>query len=240
MSYKQQVTPNFDPVIKQGATILNDWLGWCEAYLEQSVGVFYAFNTAYDNWTKAKGKHTGDYPKNVWIPLYYSGYKGMGHVLWAKINNDGSGTAYTAPNSHKPYADKLTFKNLTDLTNQLHRGWSADLKLLGWSEYVGNKQIVKYAADSKPPTPSKPILKSKKGTATVLVNALNVRDSPDAKKGRVVATYNKGEKFNYDGYIITNGYVWLSYISKSRERRYVAEGPYDNNSKNVWVKGGIS
>ena len=81
--------------------------------------------------------------------------------------------------------------------------------------------------------------KSYRGTATVLVNALNVRDKASTK-GKVVATYKKGEKFKYDSYIITNGHVWLSYIGRSGKRRYVSEGPYDGKKSNVYVKGGIS
>lgn len=80
---------------------------------------------------------------------------------------------------------------------------------------------------------------AKRGTATVLVNALNVRNEPTTNSG-VVATYSKGQVFHYDSYIITNGFVWLSYISSTGVRRYVAEGPYDGNRNNIYVRGGIS
>lgn len=80
---------------------------------------------------------------------------------------------------------------------------------------------------------------AKRGTAKVLVDALNVRNEPKTN-GAVVAVYNKNQSFNYDSYIITNGYVWLSYISSTGVRRYVAEGPYDGDRNNIYVKGGIS
>lgn len=81
---------------------------------------------------------------------------------------------------------------------------------------------------------------ARKGTATVTVSALNVRDKASTK-GKVVDTYKKGGKFKYDSYIITNGYVWLSYIGgQSGKRRYVAEGPYDGKKSTVYLKGGIS
>lgn len=95
----------------------------------------------------------------------------------------------------------------------------------------------------KTPKKKNPIVVNKrvarKGTATVLVNVLFVRPTASLDK-KPVASYAKGEKFKYDSYIIKNGFVWLSYIAKSGKRRYVAEGPYDGNRKNVYVKGGIS
>ncbi|MGX7196714.1 N-acetylmuramoyl-L-alanine amidase [Enterococcus olivae] len=39
---------------------------------------------------------------------------------------------------------------------------------------------------------------------------------------RIVGTYAKGQGFNYDRKVIAGGYVWLSYISYSGQRRYVA------------------
>ena len=74
---------------------------------------------------------------------------------------------------------------------------------------------------------------SRRGTATVTTNRLNVRNSPSTKS-KVVATYGKGQTFNYDSYIVTNGYTWLSYKSWYGTRRYVAQG----NSKETYVKGG--
>lgn len=232
--WKQLITPNFDPYIIQGRVTLNSWLGWCMAYVEQSVGLFYLYPTALVGWSKVKGRHNDkNVPKGVWVPLWYSGYKGQGHVLWAKLNSDGSGVAYTSPRTHKPFADKISFSSLNNLTARLKTGWAWDIVFLGWSEYVGSKQIIKYVATS-----AKRV--SKKGTATVTVKqGLNVRATPSID-GKKVATYAKGEKFGYDSYIITGGYVWLSYVGRSGNRVYVAEGPNDGNRKNVYVKGGIS
>lgn len=50
---------------------------------------------------------------------------------------------------------------------------------------------------------------------------INVRDYPSTQ-GNIVAQYHVGESVIYDSYIINNGYVWLSYISYSGPRRYVA------------------
>lgn len=98
----------------------------------------------------------------------------------------------------------------------------------------------KYSAP-KPPvvTPPSTGFKSAKGTATVIVDVLNVRNDPSTANA-AVAKYTKGQSFNYDGFIIANGFVWLSYISWSGQRRYIAEGPSDGNKNNVYVRGGVS
>ena len=58
------------------------------------------------------------------------------------------------------------------------------------------------------------------GTATVIVNALNVRNSPSTS-GSAVATYGYGDTFNYDSIVDGEGRKWFSYISYSGVRRYV-------------------
>lgn len=89
-----------------------------------------------------------------------------------------------------------------------------------------------------PPQPSGDGRKGAKGTARVLVANLNVRSEPSTG-APVVASYAAGQTFTYDSFIITNGFVWLSYIGGSGARRYVAEGPYDGNPNNVYVSGGV-
>ena len=71
---------------------------------------------------------------------------------------------------------------------------------------------------------------SEYGSFTVAVDSLNVRDAPSLNSN-IVATYSKNQKFNYDSYIINDGYIWLSYISYSGLRRYVASGEYNNNKR---------
>lgn len=92
------------------------------------------------------------------------------------------------------------------------------------------------APSTPKPTPKPPTGRvAKKGSATVVVPILNVR-STYSTSGKVVAQYKKGGKFNYDSYIIANGYVWLSYISYSGQRRYVAERSTASSSR--YVTGG--
>ena len=50
---------------------------------------------------------------------------------------------------------------------------------------------------------------------------INVRTKPTTK-ANVVAIYSKGEYVNYDTVVIGDRYNWISYISNSGERRYMA------------------
>ena len=56
---------------------------------------------------------------------------------------------------------------------------------------------------------------------TVGVEKLNIRNAPSLNS-EVVGTYENGEEFNYMDFCYAEGYEWLSYISNSGVRRYVA------------------
>lgn len=75
---------------------------------------------------------------------------------------------------------------------------------------------------------------TKSGTGTV-VTLVNVRNDPSTN-GPIIAQYSPGQTFNYDSWVIGNGYYWLSYVSYSGARRYVAEATLDGSI--VYVRGG--
>ena len=77
-------------------------------------------------------------------------------------------------------------------------------------------------------------LKDEDGTMAVTVSALNVRTAPSLSAD-VVAVYDEGEEFRYDSVYSAEGYIWVSYIGQSGERRYVAAG-VANASGNVNVE----
>lgn len=83
-----------------------------------------------------------------------------------------------------------------------------------------------YPTQSKP-KPSKPSTGIPSGftkenaTFVVGVDVLNVRDQPSTK-GKIVAQYDRGQSFFYDCYCRKSDYVWVSYVSTSGHRRYVA------------------
>lgn len=50
---------------------------------------------------------------------------------------------------------------------------------------------------------------------------INVRDYP-SRSGNIMAQYYVGESFAYDSYVVYDDHIWLSYVSGSGHRRYVA------------------
>ncbi len=75
------------------------------------------------------------------------------------------------------------------------------------------------------------------GTFTVNVDKLNVRNVPSTNDNTLVAQYEQGEEINYDSYTVANGYVWISYVSNSGTRRYVAVREIDENGRFVETYG---
>ena len=71
--------------------------------------------------------------------------------------------------------------------------------------------------------PAEGKLKDEDGTMAVTVSAVNVRTAPSTS-AEVVAVYDEGEEFRYDSVYSAEGYIWVSYIGQSGERRYVAAG----------------
>ena len=73
-------------------------------------------------------------------------------------------------------------------------------------------------------------------TYTVGVEQLNIRTAPSTD-AEIVGTYEQGEEFNYMEFCNANGYEWLSYISNSGERRYVASMNLDTfETHGTWRK----
>ena len=73
-------------------------------------------------------------------------------------------------------------------------------------------------------------------TYTVGVEQLNIRTAPSVN-AEVVGTYEQGDEFNYMEFCNANGYEWLSYVSYSGERRYVASMNLDTfETHGTWRK----
>lgn len=214
--------------------------GWCLKYVDDAGG---APNTAPPRQKSAQAaydveKRNGNIrdsalPVGVWVPIFFSldagPYKGLGHVAWA--NNRGSYVEIY--DSETAAGARAAYRSIDEVLR-----WFGNhgIKYRGWSLWVDGVQA---AEEYTPPAVANGKRIDRKGTATVLVQALNVRNEP-TRNSAVVATYSKGQKFNYDSYIISDGHLWLSYVSNSGVRRYAAEGVYDGNRSNVWVSGGIS
>lgn len=60
---------------------------------------------------------------------------------------------------------------------------------------------------------------------------------PNDEASPALDYYLPGMAINYDYYLHSNGYVWISYISQSGARRYVAVGPDDGQTDTTWGTG---
>lgn len=228
MAYKQLTVPTLTvPAMR----------GWCLKYVDDSVKATKRQPSAQISYNVAANSgltRAGDPPVGVWVPIYFSlntgPYAGLGHVAWAF--NHGGGWIEVHDSETRTGA-RSVYRNIQEVLTWFGR---QNPKYLGWSLWVDGVSVVQEYTPAPAPVVG---LKPAKGTATVIVPQLNVRNTPDTNSV-VVAQYSKGQSFTYDGYCIKNGYVWLSYISNSGVRRYVAEGPYDGKKSTVFVRGGVS
>lgn len=212
--------------------------GWCLKYVDDGVGApkRTATATIAYNTVRAKG-HTraGTPPVGVWVPIWFSltrgVYAGYGHVAWAYNRGNGIVEIWdseVAAGARSPY---------TSISQVLAWFSAHGITYLGWSYSVDGKVIVEDYTPAPAPSGRTGRIAAK-GTATVTVNRLNVRTAP-SRGAPIRAQYTKGQKFTYDSYQINDGFVWLSYVSYSGVRSYIAEGPNDGRNDTVYVRGGV-
>lgn len=68
------------------------------------------------------------------------------------------------------------------------------------------------------------------GTCTIVVDKLNIREKPSTSSA-IVGHYNKGETVQYDYYVDSEGYRWISWIGASGKRRYMAVRVLSTNKR---------
>lgn len=138
----------------------------------------------------------------------------FGHTGWVIEDSDG-------------WTMNTVEQNIDGNANALEVGGPARfVKGRGFGNVVGW-----FYPPTKTVTQASGFLKNEKGTMTVTVNVLNVRNSPDLN-GPIVATYKKGARINYDSVYTGAGFIWISYQDAKGNRRYVAAG-IEKNGKNV-------
>lgn len=227
MPFRQLKSPNLSVTAQRG---------WCLKYIDDSVNAPARKPTAQAafNTEKANGNvRTSGLPIGVWVPIWFSltkgVYAGLGHVAWAYNYGDRLEIrdSETRTGARSPYTSidqvKAWFGNYAP-------------QYLGWSFTVDGVQVVEEY--TPPPTPVSQ-LKPVKGVARVIVDKLNVRNEPSTT-APIAVQYERGQTFNYDGFIVANGFVWLSYVSYSGVRRYIAQGPNDGNPNTIYVTGGVA
>ena len=225
MAFRQKYTPNVRVAGQRG---------WCLKYVDDAGNAPARRPTAkaaYEAERKAKRIRTSTPPKGVWVVGFLSFgrvYQDYGHVFLMKYLG---GDRYEIRDSETAAGARAVYTSITSI-----KQWFANYApaYLGWSTHCDGRQYAHWVKPAPKPAPKR---KAKRGTATLLVNGLNVRNKPSLS-GKVVAVYKKkGEKFNYDSYIDAEGYRWLSYISWTGQRRYVAQASKDKKTK--YVKGGV-
>lgn len=229
MAIRQKTVPNLGVPAKRG---------WCLKFVDDTTNAPVRQRTAELAYQveRANGNvRGGEPPVGVWTPIFFSltrgEYAGYGHVALAF--NHGNGRieirdSESQSGKRKPYGSINELLAWFGNHGIIYRGWSY------WCDGI------QYVEDYTPaPTPQNTGRIAKSGTATVIVDRLNVRAEPTTAS-QIVASYSRGQTFNYDSYTIQNGYVWLSYIGGSGARRYIAEGVFDNDPNNVFVRGGVS
>lgn len=231
--WQQTYTPNFNAPGRRG---------WCQEYIDNAGGVAKTAPPRVPSAQEAgnveqRGKRlkaNQSFPVGVWVVAFWAistgPYKGLGHVAFLKKHSNGK---LEIRDSEVRAGARAAYTSLDQVRQWF--GSANQLVFRGWSTHCSGRQYAKYV--EKPKTPAQPKRIAKKGTATLVVNGLNVRDQPSTA-GKVVAVYKyKGEKFNYDSYVKANGYTWLSYVSWTGKRRYVAQASKDGKTK--YVKGGV-
>lgn len=222
MPVRQTKSPNLNAAGRRG---------WCLEYIDNATSApkrTPSAQAAFNNEQAAKRIRTDDTPLNVWVIGFLAFTKGpyvnLGHVFF--IKNLGGGK-YDIRDTETRSGARAPYKNINELC-----AWFGAYapKYTGYSFSCDGATIAEaYAA------PTTPTRVSRAGTATVTVDALNVRDNYTTN-GKIMATYKKGDTFNYDSFIKNEGITWLSYVSYSGHRRYVAQGKGVGNN---YVKGGL-
>lgn len=228
MAVRQETTPNIGIAATRG---------WCLKYVDDTTNAQHRTASARTalNAEIATGRLRGDEPPvGVWVPgfldLQAGSYAAVDHVFLMKNNGNGS---YEIHDSETNSGQRKPYDSIAEVL-----GWFRAYAPVyaGWSTQCDGTV---YAENYTPAASSTGVRIAHKGTATVTVaEGIRVHHSPDTNSTKV-ALYAKGQSFNYDSYVVVNGYVWLSYVGASGARCYVAEGPYDGNASNVWVKNGV-
>ena len=205
MSYKQTYNPNLNA---------HGRAGWCLEYVDNAINAPNRTPSAIEAYSveKRAGRiQTGALPVGVWVVIYFT-FGQYGHVALAKNH----GNRVEIHDSESRSGKRGVYSSIKEAENWLVRERG---KYLGWSTHCDGRQIAQKVATASTSSANT----SKSGTVTVTAEKLNVRNAPSLKSP-VVAVYIRGEKFNFDSVRNAEGYEWLSYISSSGVRRYVARG----------------
>ena len=117
-------------MVFQGGQVLNDWYGWCYAVAWTAFKGRVTNPTAWAAWLATAYPHKDrNLPSGVYVPIWFSGYGGAGHVALYK-----DGQIWTSPYTHKAYFDRF---NSIDALARYY-----GVTYVGWSEDIGGVRVV--------------------------------------------------------------------------------------------------
>jgi hypothetical protein len=159
MAYKQLIIPNDDPYYATSDG--NAWMGWCLAVCAESFAQGtpkqarqYRSDTALIESGKVNLQKNKNYPIGVWFPVWFSGYKGFGHVIRMFIHPDGRASYWTSPKTKKWTADSGTLANSEEVLGYIWNNWGLkDGAYIGWSDNICGLKICEWVEDPVPVEP---------------------------------------------------------------------------------------
>lgn len=148
MGWQQVITPNTNDAtlyVYSGGKALTDWYGMCLAVMRSAFGLPPHGATAWDCYSNYNQVNHEDrnWPRNVWFPIWFSGYGGAGHTCLMYIDDNSAITIKTSPYTHKAY-----FDTYTDV-DRLARGYG--VTYVGWSEDVAGERVIQWVDPPPPP-----------------------------------------------------------------------------------------
>jgi hypothetical protein len=185
--------------------------GFCEGYVEGTVGeatiptpkepvTFGVFKSASGAWANLKGKHPGEQPpKGVSVALYFTlGSTPAGHTaIWlgdGRVASSSQGGYHTSPAIHP------SLQNLIDVYAAYNQGCT----YLGWSEYIGNVQVVKKGED---------VEKVTLNTARILAYSILGRDGIQGRKNALAGETDADLNKYHVGQTLNTAYIDTLYNS---------------------------
>lgn len=171
------------------------------------------------------------------------GWQRFLNMIQAELNNSketnstvtNTSNTTTSNNSKEVYRVRKSWEDSTSQIGAFSNLENAKkICKLGYSVY--NSKGIEVYSNKEVKVEEEYITKkySEKGTFTCTVDEINFRNNPIIKSdNKIVGQYYKGEKVNYDYVVITNKYVYISWISASAGvRRYMPVRDLVN--KEVW------
>lgn len=127
----------------------------------------------------------------------------------------------TSPNTTSNKIDLLPAGHVFKATRIVRNGENVN-GYTTWCEVEGRGWVsMAYTSPYNAPAPATSQRIARNGTFS-FHTVMNIRSGPSTTSAGTGQCYYPGETVNYDSYIVANGYTWISYISYSGERRYVA------------------